>query len=286
MEEFDKIKSLITDNEIKEACHTLRRYAISGRTLNEILMQEAKYYQLERDARNGIISDEHGSKERSKIVHYLLQIVDNVKEESLGKIREPLAEKKLVEDSPNSKSDEMKERKDALYKAGDDCYKDAVYYVGRDKREAHGSCVNASIYYRLIILEYPDKSHGYLSLANTLRVMYLLNYNEYRSEDKITEIMSCVEQGKRLDKDKLYYDAFDLIIVDINAYLRKGKIIRAIYFVCIPIMLLAVFDAIFFEKIFSFRDDLPSTYILAGFMALLAYAFSLSDKQKKHIVGD
>ena len=289
MEEFEKIKDLITDSKIKEACSALRNYAISERTLNEILLQESKYYQLERDARNGVINADHGSKERSKIVHDMLQMTDNVKKESLGKTRKQSTDNKSVHDSPSTTPDVSKDRKDALYKAGNDYYDDAIYYFGHDKRRAHGACTNSATYYRYITLEYPDNPHGFLWLAATLKFLYLLNYNKHRTNEKYEEIASCIERGKRVDKDKLYHGAFDLILSDIEEFLSKEKIIRNIYLVCIPIILFSLADALYLKfNIFDFKSESPltSTYIVGGLLLLVLYAFSLDEKQKKYIFNN
>ncbi|MCB0573092.1 MAG: hypothetical protein KDC61_00810 [Saprospiraceae bacterium] len=286
MEEFEKIKDLIIDNEIKVACGYLRRYAISERTLNEILLQESKYYQLERDVRNGTIGDDNEKKERNKIVHGLLQIVVNVEKESLGKFKELLEDKK-AEVSPNSKTDEGNERIDALYKAGDDYYNYAISLIGHDKRKAHGGCIEAAIYYRYITLERPNKPYGFLCLANTLKTTYLLNYSKCRNEEKFDEILSCVNNGKNVDKDKLYHDAFDLVLIDIKEYLKNEKKIKNIIYICIPLLILILLvDFVLLEhNAFDFDNASPTTYGVIGLMLLLIYAFSLYEKRNKHMVN-
>lgn len=284
MEEFDKIKSLLAEHKIDEACNALKKYAISERTLNEIFLQKSRYYKINMDTVNGVVSEDYVSKEMSKVVHSILQIVDKVKKEAPVIIEKKKQNEETVVVDLNNKSDLKEVRKNSLYEEGDEYYNAALRSVGHNKRNVHINCTNAIIIYKILISEYPNDAWGFLCLAQSLKTMYLVNYNKDKNEEKLNEIVSCVEHGKGVDSKKLYHDRFNLVLLDIKEHTKKRKMQIAAYVSSVTILSLTAIDDKFF-KYFSCKDESIGMVLEGVFFLVFMYAFTLDNKIENHIKG-
>lgn len=77
---FATIKSMVVNNELKDAIELLENNTTDKRLLNELALQKAKYNEVKHQQINDLISIEQANRERSKIRYALLGLIDRAQQ--------------------------------------------------------------------------------------------------------------------------------------------------------------------------------------------------------------
>ena len=78
---FATIKSMVANNELKDAIELLENTLTDKRLVNELALQKAKLNEVRHQQLNDLISIELANRERSKVRYALLGIIDNAQQE-------------------------------------------------------------------------------------------------------------------------------------------------------------------------------------------------------------
>jgi len=76
----NKIKSYIADDDLRQAIEELKKFMESQNEFNEIIMQSARYNDIESQIRMNLVSKSEADVEKNKIRFAILQIADNLQQ--------------------------------------------------------------------------------------------------------------------------------------------------------------------------------------------------------------
>ncbi len=186
-------------------------YPVSASTLTDIIMQESKWNALQMELIRGTILRSDQTATEARISLNLLQIINGIDSRKLYKNKQPKATNNTGKNPPRASSAKANPK----FVAGVDFHNNAISKVESNKRDAFIYFDKASQQYKLTIKEFPDYLKAYLYLAYALKAMYLLNYNGSKNENMLQEIKTCIEDGIKVDADKIYPTDFKRVIDDI-----------------------------------------------------------------------
>ena len=78
---FDEIQEKVSENKVEEAIELLKENLNKSEYYNEILIQSGKYKSLKKQKRIGILSVEEMQRIESRIVNYILELVEVIKKD-------------------------------------------------------------------------------------------------------------------------------------------------------------------------------------------------------------
>lgn len=74
-----KIKTLVAENDLEQAINELKTFMENQKQYNSVIIQSARYNDIESQIRINVVSKENADIEKNKIRLAILQIVDNIK---------------------------------------------------------------------------------------------------------------------------------------------------------------------------------------------------------------
>ena len=92
----DEIRRLIEKDKLDEAIHKLKENIEDHDLLNGLIMQSAKYSELKQLIRNDVIDFEQANISKAKIRHSLLQLINEIEENTAKPLSKNATNKKII----------------------------------------------------------------------------------------------------------------------------------------------------------------------------------------------